>query len=356
MSTKEDEGDSKVEVSIVSDNVETKSNHSRTRKYVPVSSVISGGGTYHFLPDKNEGYVPAQLLEDWSIEKLKALASSTKDKEAVMTQKFLINGTDEVDVPKTTSLGQRLTRFNVSPVDDLISMQETAESFVLNNLASRYHSKDSYTRCGPQNLVYVHNSTSKSSSSEEKISSAREKLEKIPFNFAQYDPDICAMTHRVYEACIEKPKGIEKTEDLDYSIVVSGSKGAGTSVVGSQALRYLYEIGKSTSNADVIEKIDLAEHLIRTFAYTDETNLQFTRVTSVKLNSSGLVGGMNVDCFGLRHERATHCPKGLRNFEIFYDLFQAPMPKRRRIAAMDTRKFSYLRNTDLNRRDSDVAH
>ena len=68
------------------------------------------------------------------------------------------------------------------------------------------------------------------------------------------------------------------------------------------------------------------------------------------------MGGVNADCFGLRHERATHCPKGLRNFEIFYDLFQAPMPKRRRIAAMDTRKFSYLRNTDLNRRDSDVAH
>ena len=143
---------------------------------------------------------------------------------------------------------------------------------------------------------------------------------------------------------------------LDYSIVVSGSKGAGSSDVGSRALRYLFEIGTSSSNTDVIEKLDLAEHLIRTFAYTNETNLQFTRVTSVKLNASGLVGGAKVESFGLRHERVTHCPRGLRNFEIFYDLFQAPMPRRRRIAAMDTRKFNYLRNTDLNRRDSDVPH
>ena len=79
-----------------------------------------------------------------------------------------------------------------------------------------------------------------------------------------------------------------------------------------------------------------------------EQSPQFSRVTNVKFDKMGLVGGGSFSYFGLEQQRVTHCPKGTRNFNAFYQLFKAPPRFLLKHACKDPKRFAYLKNSDLS--------
>ncbi|XP_062849386.1 unconventional myosin-Vc [Trichomycterus rosablanca] len=273
-----------------------------------------------WVPDAEQVWKSAEILKDY-----------TPGDQVLLLQ--LEDGT-EVQYP-VESDGQLPPLRNPDILvgeNDLTALSYLHEPAVLHNLCVRFvDSKIIYTYCG---IILV----------------AINPYKQLPIygdaviraysgqNMGELDPHIFAVSEEAYKQMARNNR--------NQSIIVSGESGAGKTVSARYAMRYFAMVSKSSSNAQVEDKVlasnPITEAIGNAKTTRNDNSSRFGKYTEISFDRRYQIIGANMRTYLLEKSRVVFQSENERNYHIFYQMCAcADQPKFKHLRLLSADQFNY---------------
>eukprot|EP00636_Phaeomonas_parva_P016700 CAMPEP_0118857662 /NCGR_PEP_ID=MMETSP1163-20130328/4664_1 /TAXON_ID=124430 /ORGANISM="Phaeomonas parva, Strain CCMP2877" /LENGTH=1313 /DNA_ID=CAMNT_0006790999 /DNA_START=152 /DNA_END=4093 /DNA_ORIENTATION=- len=245
-------------------------------------------GNWAFIPDDEEGWVPARDIGGGNFQLLNGRTKKVKLKRG---QKLL---------PLSySSLGRSQS--------DLVLLDSLDEGLILHNLRERFKRNEIYTAIGGI-LIAVNPFKRLPLYSPERIEMYHKRGNK------QMPPHPFLITSIAYNNILEL--------QIDQSILVSGESGAGKTETTKQCLSFLAEVAGSVNNIE--QRVLSANPILEAFGNAktvrNDNSSRFGRFTEVLLDGSLRIAGAEVKNYLLEKSRVASQGPQERNYHIFYQM------------------------------------
>uniref|UniRef100_A0A8D9F1J4 Unconventional myosin-Vb n=1 Tax=Cacopsylla melanoneura TaxID=428564 RepID=A0A8D9F1J4_9HEMI len=200
--------------------------------------------------------------------------------------------------------------------NDLTSLSYLHEPAVLYNLQIRFCQHNAiYTYCGIV-LVAINPYSELPIYGSNTIWAYRGK------NMGDLDPHIFAVAEEAYTKM--------ERERKDQSIIVSGESGAGKTVSAKYAMRYFATVGGSHTETQVEKKVlassPIMEAIGNAKTIRNDNSSRFGKFTELHFNKHFNIVGASMRTYLLEKSRVVFQAADERNYHIFYQLRQVPVP------------------------------
>jgi myosin heavy subunit len=257
----------------------------------------TGDGQWFWIPDEEDGFLPAKHLGGDDFETKKGQRKQVKGKATKLI------------VPLKYSALSRLEQ-------DLVLLDNLDDGMILYDLKERFLKNEIYSNIGTI-LVSVNPFQRLPLYTPEMIDRYKNKgtrqLPPHPFETAD-----CAF------------KNIVQTQE-DQSVLVSGESGAGKTEATKQVLSFLADVaGSSNSSGSSIEdKILSSNPILEAFGNAktlrNDNSSRFGRFTEVILDKGLRISGAKIQNYLLEKSRVASQPPGERNYHAFAQLCSSPV-------------------------------
>uniref|UniRef100_A0A8D2MK38 Myosin VC n=1 Tax=Zonotrichia albicollis TaxID=44394 RepID=A0A8D2MK38_ZONAL len=154
------------------------------------------------------------------------------------------------------------------------------------------------------------------------------------------DPHIFAVAEEAYKQMARNNK--------NQSIIVSGESGAGKTVSARYTMRYFATVSKSSSNADVEDKVlasnPITEAVGNAKTTRNDNSSRFGKYTEISFDQSYQIIGANMRTYLLEKSRVVFQSENERNYHIFYQLCASAMqPEYEHLKLGSAEEFHYTR-------------
>uniref|UniRef100_A0A8D2MK46 Myosin VC n=1 Tax=Zonotrichia albicollis TaxID=44394 RepID=A0A8D2MK46_ZONAL len=159
-------------------------------------------------------------------------------------------------------------------------------------------------------------------------------------NMGDMDPHIFAVAEEAYKQMARNNK--------NQSIIVSGESGAGKTVSARYTMRYFATVSKSSSNADVEDKVlasnPITEAVGNAKTTRNDNSSRFGKYTEISFDQSYQIIGANMRTYLLEKSRVVFQSENERNYHIFYQLCASAMqPEYEHLKLGSAEEFHYTR-------------
>uniref|UniRef100_A0A8B9NME2 Myosin VC n=1 Tax=Accipiter nisus TaxID=211598 RepID=A0A8B9NME2_9AVES len=159
-------------------------------------------------------------------------------------------------------------------------------------------------------------------------------------NMGDMDPHIFAVAEEAYKQMARNNK--------NQSIIVSGESGAGKTVSARYTMRYFATVSKSSSNADVEDKVlasnPITEAVGNAKTTRNDNSSRFGKYTEISFDQSYQIIGANMRTYLLEKSRVVFQSENERNYHIFYQLCASAMqPEFKHLKLGSAEEFNYTR-------------
>uniref|UniRef100_A0A8C5JTC6 Myosin VC n=1 Tax=Junco hyemalis TaxID=40217 RepID=A0A8C5JTC6_JUNHY len=159
-------------------------------------------------------------------------------------------------------------------------------------------------------------------------------------NMGDMDPHIFAVAEEAYKQMARNNK--------NQSIIVSGESGAGKTVSARYTMRYFATVSKSSSNADVEDKVlasnPITEAVGNAKTTRNDNSSRFGKYTEISFDQSYQIIGANMRTYLLEKSRVVFQSENERNYHIFYQLCASAMqPEYEHLKLGSAEEFNYTR-------------
>ncbi|XP_007422237.1 unconventional myosin-Vc isoform X2 [Python bivittatus] len=164
-------------------------------------------------------------------------------------------------------------------------------------------------------------------------------------NMGDMDPHIFAVAEEAYKQMARNNR--------NQSIIVSGESGAGKTVSARYAMRYFATVSKSSSNAQVEDKVlacnPITEAIGNAKTTRNDNSSRFGKYTEISFDKKYQIIGANMRTYLLEKSRVVFQSENERNYHIFYQLCaSAQRPEFKHLQLASAEEFNYTnmgRNT-----------
>ncbi|BFZ26086.1 hypothetical protein BsWGS_29125 [Bradybaena similaris] len=261
------------------------------------SSELYTKGARVWIPDPNEVWRGAELLEDYHGQSVLRIQYENKAEEGT------INVTDK-------SLPHLRNPEILIGENDLTSLSYLNEPEVLYNLKVRFAEQNMiYTYCG---IVLV-------------AINPYESLDIYNNDIIQAysGQDIGAMDPHIFAVSEEAYKQMSRF-DANQSIIVSGESGAGKTVSAKYAMRYFATVGGSQTETQVERKVLASNPIMEAIGNAKTTrndnSSRFGKYIEISFSKQHVIVGANMRTYLLEKSRVVFQTSEERNYHIFYQL------------------------------------
>ncbi|XP_010073119.1 PREDICTED: unconventional myosin-Vc, partial [Pterocles gutturalis] len=159
-------------------------------------------------------------------------------------------------------------------------------------------------------------------------------------NMGDMDPHIFAVAEEAYKQMARNNK--------NQSIIVSGESGAGKTVSARYTMRYFATVSKSSSNANVEDKVlasnPITEAVGNAKTTRNDNSSRFGKYTEISFDQSYQIIGANMRTYLLEKSRVVFQSENERNYHIFYQLCASAMqPEFKHLKLGSAEEFNYTR-------------
>ncbi|GBG24692.1 Myosin-6 [Hondaea fermentalgiana] len=262
-----------------------------------------GHGSYVWLPDPEDMFVPAKVLEAFA-----AGESARLDREGYTVK---LSGRDTKDL-------QRMDEQSLESIENMVTLKDLNEMSILHNLRLRFSRDEIYTQVGsilvavnPFKLLPLYTA---------------EVLEEYKAGDArEMPPHVYAVASQAFRNMIANGK--------DQSCIVSGESGAGKTECTKIFLQMLAElsgasskdtnaaVGEASLQAQLLQSNPLMEAFGNAKTVRNNNSSRFGKWIAVTLNNrKGSVVGGSITEYLLEKSRVVAQAEGERNYHVFYQI------------------------------------
>lgn len=157
-------------------------------------------------------------------------------------------------------------------------------------------------------------------------------------NMGDMDPHIFAVAEEAYKQMARNNK--------NQSVIVSGESGAGKTVSARYAMRYFATVSRSSSNAQVEDKVlasnPITEAVGNAKTTRNDNSSRFGKYTEISFDKSYQIIGANMRTYLLEKSRVVFQSENERNYHIFYQLCaSAKRPEFKHLKLESAEEFTY---------------
>ncbi|XP_062819541.1 unconventional myosin-Vc isoform X2 [Anolis carolinensis] len=157
-------------------------------------------------------------------------------------------------------------------------------------------------------------------------------------NMGDMDPHIFAVAEEAYKQMARNNK--------NQSIIVSGESGAGKTVSARYAMRYFATVSRSTSNAQVEDKVlasnPITEAVGNAKTTRNDNSSRFGKYMEISFDKRYQIMGANMRTYLLEKSRVVSQSENERNYHIFYQLCSsARRPEFKHLKLASAEEFNY---------------
>ncbi|KAJ6664118.1 hypothetical protein lerEdw1_008333 [Lerista edwardsae] len=157
-------------------------------------------------------------------------------------------------------------------------------------------------------------------------------------NMGDMDPHIFAVAEEAYKQMARNNK--------NQSVIVSGESGAGKTVSARYAMRYFATVSRSSSNAQVEDKVlasnPITEAVGNAKTTRNDNSSRFGKYTEISFDKNYQIIGANMRTYLLEKSRVVFQSENERNYHIFYQLCaSAQRPEFKHLKLGSAEEFSY---------------
>ncbi|XP_060611551.2 unconventional myosin-Vc [Anolis sagrei] len=157
-------------------------------------------------------------------------------------------------------------------------------------------------------------------------------------NMGDMDPHIFAVAEEAYKQMARNNK--------NQSIIVSGESGAGKTVSARYAMRYFATVSRSTSNAQVEDKVlasnPITEAVGNAKTTRNDNSSRFGKYMEISFDKRYQIIGANMRTYLLEKSRVVSQSENERNYHIFYQLCSsARRPEFKHLKLASAEEFNY---------------
>ncbi|XP_062998574.1 unconventional myosin-Vc [Elgaria multicarinata webbii] len=159
-------------------------------------------------------------------------------------------------------------------------------------------------------------------------------------NMGDMDPHIFAVAEEAYKQMARNNK--------NQSIIVSGESGAGKTVSARYAMRYFATVSRSSSNAQVEDKVlasnPITEAVGNAKTTRNDNSSRFGKYTEISFDKQHQIIGANMRTYLLEKSRVVFQSENERNYHIFYQLCaSAQRPEFKHLKLASAEEFNYTK-------------
>ncbi|KAJ7311412.1 hypothetical protein JRQ81_007046 [Phrynocephalus forsythii] len=157
-------------------------------------------------------------------------------------------------------------------------------------------------------------------------------------NMGDMDPHIFAVAEEAYKQMARNNR--------NQSIIVSGESGAGKTVSARYAMRYFATVSRSTSNANVEDKVLASNPIMEAIGNAKTTrndnSSRFGKYMEISFDNRCQIIGANMRTYLLEKSRVVSQSENERNYHIFYQLCASALrPEFKHLKLASAEKFNY---------------
>jgi len=271
-----------------------------------MSGVVFNQGSWVFMPDDDDMYVPAQVVEGFS--------SGEEGRVDRDGHKVKVSSKESRDIV-------RMDEESLGMIDNMVQLKELNEASILHNLRLRFENDKIYTNVGtilvsvnPFKMLPLYTS---------------EMLEKYKAEgYRDLPPHVYGVADDAYKSMVSGKQ--------DQACIVSGESGAGKTEATKIFLQYIAEVSGASLAKDTDEQVSFedaslqeqilkANPLMEAFGNAktvrNNNSSRFGKWIEVTFNNNtgSVIGGAIVQ-YLLEKSRLVAQAEGERNYHIFYNL------------------------------------
>ena len=260
-------------------------------------------GTWVWITDDRERYLPARVLKAFSAGEATTVRTEDGEDHALSAQ---LSGQTAECNPEAMD----------SRIEDLINISDLNEMSILHNLRIRFKEDKIYTNISSI-LISVNPFKLLPLYTPEMLDKYRNGARGLP-------PHVFASAYNAYNNML--------SEGNDQSVVISGESGAGKSEATKLILQFLTDVssrtgGHSNASASLEQQILAANPILEAFGNAktlrNNNSSRFGKLITVNFDKNGSIVGGGIINYLLEKSRVVSQTKGERNYHIFYQLLSA---------------------------------
>ncbi|XP_066263095.1 unconventional myosin-Va [Euwallacea similis] len=260
-------------------------------------------GARVWIPHADKVWEGAVLLEDFKPNKTTLKVQTDDTKEVITLQ---LKGENDLPYLKNPDI--------LIGENDLTSLSYLHEPGVLYNLQVRFcERKDIYTYCGIV-LVAINPYDELPIYDIDTIRAYRGQA------MGDLEPHIFAVAEEAYTK-------LEREQNKDQSIIVSGESGAGKTVSAKYAMRYFATVGGNATETQVEKKVLASSPIMEAIGNAKTTrndnSSRFGKFIELQFNTHFNISGASMRTYLLEKSRVVFQAPDERNYHIFYQLCAA---------------------------------
>lgn len=256
-------------------------------------------GAWYWHESESESWIPVKLHSE-SGGKIMAKDTGDQQYEFLTTQ----------EMPKCASS-------SLTPVENMVAMEELSEAAILHNLRMRFEKDDIYTYISSI-LVSVNPFKQISIYSPAIMAEYRSALSKAGGEKA---PHVYALAHETYRALT--------SEGSNQSVIISGESGAGKTEATKLVLQYMAEMSGQGNEVEqqLLESNPIVEAFGNAKTVRNNNSSRFGKWIAVMFDDKFHIHGARITNYLLEKSRIVEPGKGERNYHAFYQLCQGASPE-----------------------------